>query len=199
MKFFVQLLITALIFYSCNNAPDSTEKNNSIVTDPVKPKTESADFFPVTDYFQGQLSEIRNKGINPLKLTNLNNRIDSTWIRMEQLDSEFELFLFPVIDSTNLNNLFTESKFLDQTINAFTFTYDPSGPLPDTFSLKHWDVYIDPQTNEVKRVYLLKKTAGNKTIQLTWLHGKSCRIVSLVTDKDGKTITEKEVTIKWDF
>jgi len=199
MKFFVQLLITALIFYSCNNAPDSTEKNNSIVTDPVKPKTESADFFPVTDYFKGQLSEIRAKGINPLKITNINNRIDSSWIRMEQLDSEFELFLIPVIDSTNLNHLFTESKFLDQTINAFTFTYDPSGPLPDSFSLKHWDVYIDPQTNEVKRVYLLKKTAGNKTIQLTWLDGKSCRIVSLVTDKDGKTITEKEVTIKWDF
>ena len=44
----------------------------------------------------------------------------------EEIDltpKEFELFLFPVIDSTNLNNLFTESKFLDQTINAFTFTY----------------------------------------------------------------------------
>ena len=199
MKFFVFLLFTAFIIYSCNNAPESTETNNGNVADVGKPKTEAADFFPVTDYFKGQLSEIRAKGINPLKITNINNRVDSSWIRMEQLDSEFELFLIPVIDSTNLNHLFTESKFLDQTINAFTFTYDPTGPLPDSFSLIHWDIYIDPQTNAVKRVYLVKEIAGNKTIQLTWLHAKSSRIVTLVTGKDGKTFTEKEVTIKWGF
>jgi hypothetical protein len=95
--------------------------------------------------------------------------------------------------------LVTEKRFLDQTIDAFTFTYDPVNPLPDTFLLRRWDVYIDPNTNSVTRVYLVKKERSNKKLQLTWQTNKSCRIVSISTDPSGNDYVEKEVTINWDL
>jgi hypothetical protein len=129
----------------------------------------------------------------------VNNVNDSSWIKMEDLDKEVALFLEPQIDTTNMVSLFSEKKFLDQTINAYTFTYDPSGQLPDTFMLQRWDVYVDAVTNKVKRIYMVKKLSDTKTVQLTWQSDKWCKIVTIATDKEGKASVEREVLIKWDF
>ena len=187
------------MYISCNQPQESSVASSHPTADSLHEKPASTGYFPVTDYFRGQLAEIRNKGINPLKLTKNKNAEDSSWIKMESLESEFGLFLSPEIDSSNMTSLFKESKFLDQTIDAFTFSYDPAGPLPDTMKLMRWDVYINPETNSVSRVYLVKKMENDKMIQLTWLHGKSSRIVTISNEKEGKSIVETEITIKWDF
>jgi len=193
MKFFSQLLILAVVVLSCNSATEIPMEKE------VQAEPEKVAFFPVTDYIKGQIVEIRNKGINPHKFTSENNKQDSAWLKMEELDTAFQVFLTPEIDSTNLSSLFTEKKFLDQTINAFTFTYDPVKALPDSFSLQRWDVYVDPQKNTVRRIYLLKKTPDHKTIQLTWQSGMWCKMVTISEDEKGNAHVEKEVTIKWDF
>lgn len=195
MKIFLFYLASCFLFISCNQQKVSSPSTDAITND--KPAT--ARFFPVTEYLMGQLAEIRNKGINPLKLTKNKNVEDSSWIKMEELETAFAAFLVPVIDSSNMTRLFKESKFLDQTIDAYTFSYDPYGPLPDSMQLMRWDVYINPETNSVSRIYLVKKSGDNKTEQLTWLHGKSCRMVTISNGKEGKAIVEKEITIKWDF
>ena len=181
--------------------------NNSKKDDPVKPqqenesagKQEHVSFFPVTDFLNGQIAEIKKDGINPIKVTRINNREDSVWLKIEDLNKEFAPFLSPVIDSTNLKSMFTEKSFFDQTIDSFTFTYDPVKPLPDSFLLQRWDVYVDPNSNKVKRIYMIKKTADHKTLQLTWQTNKSCKIISIAMDPKGNDHVEKEVTIKWDF
>ena len=194
MKFPVTVLIITIFVLSCNHAKNKTVEK---VEPPAEP--EQTAFFPVTDYIKGQITEIRNKGINPKKIIRTNNRQDSSWLKTEQLENEFELFLSPVIDSSNLSSLFTEKNFLDQTIDAFTFTYDPVKPLPDSFLLQRWDVYVDRVKNTVRRIYLLKKTVDHKTLQLTWQSGLWCKMVIIADDPKGNSFVEKEITIKWDF
>ena len=88
---------------------------------------------------------------------------------------------------------------MDQTIDAFTFTYEPKSKLPDSITLEHWDVYIDPTTSKVRRIYMLKNAGEGKTRQLTWQGDKWCKIVDLNTKADGTSTIEKEVKITWDF
>ena len=194
MKFPVTVLIITIFVLSCNHAKNKTVEK---VEPPAEPGQTA--FFPVTDYIKGQITEIRNKGINPKKIIRTNNRQDSSWLKTEQLENEFELFLSPVIDSSNLSSLFTEKNFLDQTIDAFTFTHDPVKPLPDSFLLQRWDVYVDRVKNTVRRIYLLKKTVDHKTLQLTWQSGLWCKMVIIADDTKGNSFVEKEITIKWDF
>ena len=195
MKFFQVILVAFVCCISCNeNNADNTASNSG---EPVEQEKQS--FFPVTDFIKGQLQDIRKDGINPLKFTTANGKTDSAWLKIEDFEKEIGPFLSPVIDSTNLTSLFTEKRFLDQTINAFTFTYDPVKQIPDSFAFQRWDVYVDPQKNTVSRIFLIKKLAADKKQLLTWVPGVNCKIVTVYDDGKGKSGIEKDVMIKWDF
>jgi len=177
---------------SCNNG---AEKMKNKTTEEKK----EASFFPVTSYIQGQIAEIESKGINPLNIYTSANKSDSIWLKVEDFSSAFKEFVIPVIDSNSLVQFFDESNFADQTLDTYTFTYDPKGVLPDSILLQRWDVHIDPATNTVKRIFIVKRTTDNKELQLTWQSGKWCKIVSIITDKSGRQSVEYEQTIKWNF
>lgn len=193
MRYFISCLLAVFVLISCSNS--STTETKKEEKEPVKKQS----FFPVTSYIRGQLYEINLKGVTPLKYTTRNGRTDSAWIKISELEGAVKEFLTPVIDSTNLTTLFAEKNFLDQTIDAFTFTYDPIGQLPDTMKLKHWDVYIDPENGKVKRIYMVKEVSKSESFQLTWQGDKYCKIVSIITDEKGNSSVEKEEKITWDF
>jgi hypothetical protein len=189
MKFAIAIICSLLIVSGCNN----NEKN-----DKIQP-TEKISFFPVTSYLQGQVLQISKKGINPLKYTTTNNHTDSVWLKTEELNTAFQEFLMPLIDTNNLADYFKETKFFDQTINAFTFTYDPIKKLPDTIALSHWDVYVDPDKNTVSKIYMVKNYPGNKTVQLTWYSDKYCKITTITKNDAGLSTVINEEKIIWDF
>lgn len=193
MKMIIPILAFTLVLYSCNNSSNIKE----VVA--VKETPENQKFFPVTSYLKGELFNIKNIGINPLKYTTVNNVTDSVWLKIEEMDSAFKEFLTPEIDSSNLITLFTEKSFLDQSINAVTLTYEPLVVLPDSMQLRRWDVYIDPKLNTVKRIYIVKDINKNKTLQLTWVSNKWCKIISIITDEQGESKIEKEEKFIWDF
>ena len=158
-------------------------------------------FFPVTDYLLGQLNITESRPVTPLKITINGNRRDSVWLKKEDIRKFAFPFLHPVIDSVSLHNYFTEKSFMDQTINAVTFSYDAKIKLPDSIKFNHWDVYVDPQKNTVQRIYLVKEEAINgKTIttQLTWKANKWCSIRTIV-QQPGKDPQVEEEILKWDF
>lgn len=192
MKSYAAFLVLMLILIACNDQTKNTVYQTTVND------TGNRGYFPVTDFLEGEIAAISTEGINPIKIVTVNGRTDSSWVKVEQFRDEFAEFLQPVIDSSNMMSLFTERSFLDQTINAFTFTYDPVKKLPDSIGLQHWDVYVDPQKNTVTRIYMLKKTRDNKTLQLTWQAQNWCKIVT-ITENQGKAAIEKEVIIKWDF
>ncbi len=188
-----------MLFVSCKSNNSDDNSANFVAADTITLKKEKPVFFPVTSYIKGQLYEIKNGDQNPLKYVTVNNKKDSAWIKVEDLEKEIIDFLSPEIDSVNLISLFSETRFVDQTLDAITLTYDPIKPLPDSFSLRHWDIYIDPNSEKIRQVYLLKKLSGNKIQQLRWIAGKSCNIKTIVENADGTPSIEKEITIKWSF
>jgi hypothetical protein len=198
MKQFAAVLLGSILLFSCSSGgskPVAAAAKDETAKPPQR-------FFSVTDFLKGEIKNISTKGVNPLRLVTANGRTDSAWLKLEELDTVLGEFTTPVIDSTNLTSLFTETKFGDNTLNTFTFTYDPAGKLPDTMQLVHWDVYINPETNTVKKVYMVKhkkENNGTKTLQLTWQTGKWCKTITLAEKPDGKTGIEKEETVLWDF
>jgi hypothetical protein len=190
IKYF--LIVAIILLNACNNNKKKTATSTNTAAQ------EKSSFFPVTSYLKGQIHEIKEKGITPIKYTTINNHTDSVFVPFDQLDEVMKEFLQPEIDSVNLIPFFTESKFLDQSINAFTFTYEPKQQVPDSILLTHWDVYIEPEVSKVKRVYLVKKGGGNKTLQLTWQSNEWCKTTTITSNPSNGTSTiEKEEKILW--
>ena len=186
-------VLSIVLLQACTNPSKEKEKEK------IAPEKETEGFFPVSSYLKGQIVEIIQKGVNPLKYTTVNGHTDSIWLKTEELNEVFKEFLHPEIDSANLTALFSEKKFMDRSIDAFTFTYDPIGKLPDSMTLSHWDVYVDPTTENVKRIYMLKNISPNKMLQLTWQSNKWCKLTTIVDLPNGTSSVEKEEKITWDF
>ena len=188
------LLGILLLTTACNSKKEKssevakTNQPQVIITDTA------SNFFPVTSYLRGEIFGIKNGGITPLKKTTVGKKTDSIWIQLNDLETEFASFLYPVIDTANLKNLFNEKKFLDQTLNAFTFTYDPLNSTADTFAFKHWDVYVDPESNKVTRIYLAKTVDAQTELKLFWQSGKWCKIITV---KNAAIV--KEEKISWSY
>ncbi len=172
-------------------------KENKNVQPYEKPEEDTSNFFPVTAYLKGQVYELNKDGINPIQYTTTGNKKDSIWLPVEKMPEAFAPFLETVIDSMNLKDTFKQEGFLDQTINAYTFSYDPKITLPADYALQHWDVYIDPESHKVKRIYIVKNAGKNIIMQMTWQADAFCKIIWI---KNAATpIIEKEILIKWDF
>jgi len=184
------LAASVILFSACNNT--TTEK--PVVQDTVV--EEKPSFIPVTSYIKGQILEITQRGITPMKFVTINGHTDSALVKFDALTDFLQEFLQPRIDSLNLTPFFSESKFLDQTINAFTFTYNLKAKLPDSIPLTHWDLYIDPETNKIKRVYMIKKS-GNNILQLTWQSNEWCQVTTISNTPGGPSKVEKEEKVLW--
>ena len=198
-SFFAAIII--LFAIGCSNATnDKTLPAASPATAASEVKKDS--FFPVTSFIKGQLKTLDSIPITPLRTIKINDKTDSVWVKKADLANLLAGFISPEIRETNLVKYFKETSFNDQTLNAITFTYDPLETLPDSILLRHWDVYIDPQTGKISKVYMvkqLKEKEGNITQQLTWKTDKWAMIVSILNKPDGTTQLLKEDKIIWDF
>jgi hypothetical protein len=175
--------------YGCSDADKKADQSN--ITEEIQKED---NFFPVTEYFLGQMAGIRADGINPIKRIG----VDSSWVKVEDLEKEMSEFLHPVIDSVNMKTLFKESKFLDQTIDAYTFTYDPRSTLPDSMNLKNWTVYVDPKKFSVRRIYMVKER-GDSLIQLTWQSDKWCKILVFQNNDSGNLSLLEQTEYNWSY
>lgn len=192
--FFFLFLVSFLIFSSCHSKNNSNEHGENI-------SPENASIFPVTAFLKGQLRIIDSLPTTPLKLVISNGKTDSIWLKRDEVRSDAARFLVPQIDSITMSPFFSEKSFLDQTINAFTFSYDPKTTLPDSLHLTHWDVYINPQTGKVQRIYMVKETVEdnkNITTQLTWVTD-GWYSIRTITQKPGTEPDIKEEKMIWNF
>ncbi len=199
MNFFKHLFLNGsglLLLLLCACGSEKKQVTSAPV-DPAVQKQEE-NYFPVTTYIRGQINDIKLNAVNPLQIITTNNRIDSSWVKIESLDTVFREFLFPLIDTANLKPLFSEEKFLDNSINAYTWTYQPIKTLPDSMQLQSWSVYVNPSTNRVEKIFMVKSLHDKKQLQLYWLADSAGKIVQ-IKDSSGMAVLEKETVIKWDF
>ncbi|MEO8109593.1 MAG: hypothetical protein ABI594_06175 [Ginsengibacter sp.] len=196
MQKLLRIIFLSWIFF-CNSCQEPTRKN----VPAEKLPEDSVSFFPVTEFIKGQIKEIEYLPVTPLKIDIDGARHDSSWIDKKDIKKYAEPFLHPEIDSLSLANLFIGKSFLDQTIDAFTFSYDAKAKLPDSIKLTHWDVYIDPHKNKVQRIYMIKSDAINSrsvTTQLTWMAGKWFSIRNIIQLPGGEPEIKEQI-FKWDF
>jgi hypothetical protein len=186
-------IIFLFVFISCNSRNTGRHLTNN--TD------DTVNIFPVTSFLKAQLKRIDSMPVTPLKIVTENEKSDSVWMKREDIRTNATPFLTPLIDSAAMNSLFSEKAFLDQTINAFTFSYDAKTKLPDSINLTHWDVYMNPQTKNIDRIYLVKEkndSGENVTTQLTWLVNKWYSIRTITQIPNGQPKIKEEKMI-WDF
>ena len=188
------IIIILVLFSACNNNKKASVLDLTDNTQQVKKEDTVTNFFPVTSFLKGEIFGIKTGGITPVKKTTINNKTDSVYLKEVDFENSFAEFLSPVIDTSNLKNSFTEKRFLDQTLNAFTFTYDPADGKENIFAFKHWDIYVDPETNKVRRVYLTKNIAADTQLLMTWQSGKWCKIITV-----KNSVIVKEEKISWSY
>ncbi|MEP6583014.1 MAG: hypothetical protein ABJA90_02055 [Ginsengibacter sp.] len=196
MQSYLRIIVCSSIIFCAGCKQKETRAVSAKV-----PAEESIPFLPVTDFILGQLIEIEKLPVTPLQIIITGNREDSTWLKREDIRRLASPFLHPVIDSASMSKYFVGKSFLDQTINAFTFSYDVKAHLPDSIKLVHWDVYIDPQKNSVQRIYIVKEDTINNshvTTQLTWNTDKWLSIRTIV-EPHAKKPEVREEMLKWDF
>ena len=189
------LVFTLLVLSGCD------PKKNPVVDQPIA-EEKAATFFPVTSFIKGQILTLDSLPITPLLITTQKGKTDSTWIPAGKLRPYLVPFLEPEIDETNMQSFFQETRFNDQTLNSITFTYDPKRKLPDSLTLRHWDVYVNPEKGTVTKVYLVKNISGENqrfTQQLTWQTDKYAKIATILNKDSGNAELVKEEMILWSF
>lgn len=190
---FIVPLLFSLLIISCRskNEPSGPTEKQSIDS-----------FFPVTSFIKGQIRLLDSLPVTPLHIRTIHGKSDTAWLTWEKLKPLLQPFLEPVISETNLSRHFKETTFHDQTLNAITFTYDPIQKLPQSISLRHWDIYIDPEKSNVTKVYIVKQESDNDRVlthQLTWQANSSAKIVTLLNKPGGEMELLKEEFYTWDF
>lgn len=190
-RLLVLVMGSASLLFSCNSStPEPTGP-------PVQPN-----FFPVTFYLEQEWKQLDSLDLNPLHVSTKDGKSDSSWINTSTLKALLQPFLTQRIDaSSTLNNQFTETSFQDETIQAITFSYDPRPNLPDSQQLRHWDVYLDPETGKLKQVYLIKRFTDNGVTyvqQLTWKCHQWAKIVLFREQAEGNVLLQED-KFQWDL
>ncbi len=197
MKNLGVIFILSFILLNCN-INTNTSNQPDLPANAQDTGSDNLSFFPVSSYLKGQLHEIDSLPLTPLYIKTSDAGIDSVWIKHQEIRSILQPFFDNEIKETNLLSYFKETKFKDLSINSITFTYDPIAKIPDSISLRHWDVYINPETGKVTKVYIVRKTKEkNITQQLTWDSDKWAKIVTVTDDGHNPKITEEQLT--WNF
>ena len=197
--FFSAIIVIA--FNGCtshNTSTHSAASNNSTSITEIKKDS----FFPVTSFIKGQMILLDSLPVTPLHTITIDHKTDSIWMKRAELTASLSDFLSPEIKETNLISFFKETSFNDQTLNSITMTYDPVKAIPDPISLRHWDIYIDPKTGNITKVYLVKKLKnkdGLITQQLTWKTNKWAMITTFLNLPNDHTKILKEEKIIWNF
>lgn len=185
------ILFFLFLVLSCSQKKSSNASSGSIPSDSSS-KKEDTSFIPVTSFLQTEFSSLDSLPVTVLQLSTVNKKSDSAWLPVTKVKPQLIPFLSPLIDKKNMVPFFTESRFNDQSTAAVTFTYNPKPAIPDSFSLRHWDVYFDPDKNAIRKVYIVKRIKENNellTQQLTWELNKWAQIVII---KHDSIISEKK-------
>jgi hypothetical protein len=188
----IVLFLCLLIFISCHLEENASIENTTLSD--IDTATEAPSFFPLGNFIKGQIVDIKNSGINPIIITTVNDLPDTSWIKVEAFENIFSEFYSPFIDSISLQPFFKENKFFDQTLNSITLTYSSVGKVPDSIPWKYWNIYVEPETNKITRIFMVKELHSDKTRQLTWIPGVSAKAVTI-----GNGGPEDEINIKLSY
>lgn len=160
-----------------------------------KPAKEKATFMDVAGYLKGQLGYLDTVPLALLKTT-LKDTIytDSVFIKKEQLRTLVEPYFQSQLEKENFENSFEETSFADATINTITLTYNA---IDKNAPIQRIDVYVNPETEQIKKVYLIRQEIKNDTSvsqQLLWRHNTGCTFITTQQTKQQEITTNEKIS-----
>jgi hypothetical protein len=202
MKKCFYILAAAIFLFSCGYKKTSGDSAQNNIDTTAATADTALSYFPVTAFIEGQMLQFDSMQITPLYISTVHDKVDSQWIKREQLKPALQTFLTPEITETNLIKYFKENKFNDQTVGAVTLAYDPIGAVPNNIPLSNWVVYVDPKKGNITKVYIVKhltENGQNITEQLTWQTGQFAQITKILSKADGGLEVLKQDKYIWSF
>lgn len=160
-----------------------------------KEAKEKANFMDVAGYLKGQLAYLDTVPLALLKTT-LRDTIytDSVFIQKNQLLSLVTPYLSSQLEKGSFENSFEETSFADATINTITLTYNA---LDKNLPIQRIDVYVNPETEQIKRIYLVRQEQKKDTSvsqQLIWRHNAGCTLITTSQTKQQELIRNEKIS-----
>lgn len=184
---------TFILIFVCLIASCSQNKSEKSTAEQSEP---DASFFPVGNFLLGDIESIKQNGISP-KYVHIKDGIsDSSFLQIQNIESNLSDFLLPIIDSTGLSAWVKETKFYDESIESFTLSYDVQKNHFEKTSWRKWDVYINPESQKVDRLFLVKNISDSTIAQLTWIP-KSFAKILIINNQNSSILEEK--TFIWNY
>lgn len=154
---------------------------------------ENKDFYPVSAHIHSELALIDSLPVAVFLYREEDGRKDTTIVDKQAFRVLAEAIPQPDITKEPLKKSYTESVYMDATLNLVTMSYAPKS---ESGEIRKIDVYINPDTEKVKRIYVEKRlSGGDSTIvrKIVWTSGQQLQVTSLVTreGQQEKVIQEK--------
>ncbi len=188
MRHCTLILIFVCLITSCSQ--NKSEKSTAEQSEP------DASFFPVGNYLLGDIELIKQNGISPKYYHVKNGITDSSFLQLQCIDSCLSDFLTPMIDSIGLSLMVKETKFYDESMEYFTLSYDVQNAYFKKTTWRKWDVYINPESQKVDRIFLVKYISDSTIAQLTWIPQSYAKIVT-IHNQNSSVVEEK--TFIWNY
>lgn len=158
-------------------------------------KEEAGDFFPVLSYLKSQVAHVDTSLYRIIKITTVDNRNDTAYIRREDFRKEAADFLsIPDITGKKLSHDYQETEIYDESLGSVILSYMPT---EEDAEIRRQEVVIEPNQAEgdkVKSIFidrLMEK--GDVTVRknMLWQVDQRFRIVTITQHEDGTEKVEK--------
>ncbi|WP_336516059.1 hypothetical protein [Pollutibacter soli] len=157
-----------------------------------------AAFYPIEAFIKDELRKVDSLPIAVFAVRSLNGKNDTSIVEKSVLHAKAVDLITPDISKEPLKEKYTESVFMDATINSVTMSYATED---ENAEIKKIDVFVDPETEKVKYIYVEKLTSSGDTTALRkmiWTAGKYLQIsTSLSIKNGGDSIVQEKYS--WDF
>lgn len=199
LRISVTAILASFLLISCGEDKSTTLPSYDELYGEIDTTQELPSFFPVSDFIESKLKEVEAVHPTVKFYKKENGMTDSTIMESKKMSLFLDELRIPSIDSTKMSVFFTEKKFKDETLGWVTLSYDPNSSIPDSIPWKRWDVHIDPETGEVKRIFLIKEVSSTRSAQLTWLPASGCKIIIIDHTSTEKPMVKSEMSFNWVF
>jgi hypothetical protein len=178
MKQIVTFISIFILAIGCNN------HNNNTTTQQLN--TDTTAFFPVTDYLNNDIDDVKKTPYLIIKKVFENKVLkDSSVISSAEFVALANTFLQKDITKPQYHSMYKPSVFNDLSTKSITFTYDA---LRDTLPVKNVTVLLNDKSNKLRNVFITSiYNSNNSTVkeQLMWNAERSFSIHCFTTKPDS--------------
>lgn len=159
-------------------------------------RQENKEFYPVAAHIHAELAAIDSLPVAVFLYRTESGITDTTIVEKPAFRKMAERLTQPDITREPLKKDYTESVFMDATLNLVTMSYTPRN---ESAEIRKIDVYIHPETEQVKNVYVEKRIAGGDSTvlhKMVWTSGRQLQVTTLIS-KQGQEDRVIQETFNW--